>query len=263
MTTRQSLHEEWTVVTGASDGIGRALAVRLAAQSRNLVLIGRSAAKLDALSAELHGFGGERRFLALDLAEPEAIDAIDAATRDLDVAMLIQAAGYGSAGRFDQLDPSTEASMVDVNCRAVVALCAMFAPRLVARGGGALVLFSSILGFQGAGGSATYAATKGFVQSFAEGLRRDLLGTGVSVLAVAPGPTASGFAAAAGMSFSAMATADSVADAIVPNLRKNKNLAPGLAASVMRSGLATAPRSLRVRIITPVMRSFASKEHTQ
>jgi short-subunit dehydrogenase len=245
----------WALVTGASDGIGRATAVRLAAAGLHLVLTARRADRLEALAAELTAAHGIRtRVVAADLGDPAGVAAVLAATADVDLGLAVLAAGFGSGGPFLATDPAAEASMVEVNCRAVVGLTHALGRRLAARGRGGLVLLSSLVAFQGVPHAATYAATKAFVQSFAEGLAPELGRHGVTVLAVAPGPVASGFADRAGMRLGATDTPDTVAAGIIGALaRRRRFLRPGPVGTLLGWSLATAPRALRVRIMGMIM----------
>ena len=114
------------------------------------------------------------------------------ATDGLDVGLVAAVAGFGTSGRFVDNPLDRELDMVDVNCRAVVELSHHFARRFVAQRRGGLILMSSLVAFQGVPRAATYAATKAFIQTFAEGLRLELAPSGVDVVASAPGPVRSG-----------------------------------------------------------------------
>jgi uncharacterized protein len=140
----------WAVVTGASDGIGRALAIELARAGLHVVLAARRHEVLTTLADELSArYRVEARAVAVDLAQPDGVRALVDATRDLDVGLLVAAAGFGTSGDFARADLDAELSMIDVNCRAVAALSHAFAQRFVARGRGGLVLMSSLVAFQG------------------------------------------------------------------------------------------------------------------
>ena len=110
--------------------------------------------------------------------------------RDLDVGLLVAAAGFGTSGPFLDSDLTQELEMLDVNCRALLSQSLHFGRRFAERGRGGLILLASLVGFQGAPFSANYAATKAYVQSLAEALHVELALRGVDVLASAPGPAA-------------------------------------------------------------------------
>lgn len=245
------------LVTGASDGIGRAFAGALAAQGFNLVLVARRENVLRDLSAELaakHAI--DVQAVSLDLSEPGAAQTLLDRTRELPVGLLVAAAGFGSIGPFIERDPASEANMVDLNCRAVVELTHGTAQRMVRRGSGGIVLFSSLLGFQGVPGSATYAATKGFVQGFAEALAVELRPQGISVLSVAPGPVGTGFAARAGMHMSRTDTPEEVARAALAALPRGGTLRPGLVGKFLGWSLAPLPRWARVKVLGAAMKGM-------
>jgi uncharacterized protein len=124
------------------------------------------------------------------------------------------------------------------------------------RGKGAVVMFSSIVGFQGVPGSATYAATKGFVQGFAEGLEIELRPHGISVLSVAPGPVGTGFAARAGMQMGKAETPETVARVTLSALGKGGTVRPGVLAKLLGWSLATLPRWGRVRVLGQIMKGM-------
>lgn len=200
------------LVTGASDGIGRAFAEALAVQGFDLILVARRETVLQDQAAELRRVHGIKvDVLATDLSDPEAVTALLKRTATAPIGLLVASAGFGSLGPFLSQDLASEVNMVDVNCRAVVALTHGIGSRMAQAGRGGIILFSSIVGFQGAPNSATYSATKSFVQSFAEGLAAELKPQGISVLSVAPGPVGTGFAARAGMQMGQAETPETVA----------------------------------------------------
>lgn len=245
------------VVTGASDGIGKAFAEELARAGFGLVLVARRATTLESLAADLarrHGI--EAQVLAMDLAHPAAVDRLLARTQDMDIGLLIAAAGFGTSGRFTDLDVAVELDMIDVNCRAVTGLAHGFARRFEAKGRGGLVLFGSIVGWQGAPYAATYAATKAFVQSLAEGLSVELAPKGVDVLSCAPGPVASGFADRAGMRMGKAERPETVARQTLAALGRRRSVIPGFQGRFLTWSLATLPRALRVRVMGAIMKGM-------
>jgi len=180
----------WAVVTGASSGIGEALARGLAARGLSVVLAARRKEKLAALADELSRQGVEARVAAVDLEEPGSIDALEGQTRGLDLGLVVANAGFGDKGAFVDADRGLLSRMVDLNCRGTMLVCHAFAARLVARGRGGLVVTSSTAAFQGIPYSAVYAATKAFDLLLAEALHHELRPLGVDVVALCPGATA-------------------------------------------------------------------------
>ncbi|MCU0704398.1 MAG: SDR family oxidoreductase [Fimbriiglobus sp.] len=250
----------WAVVTGASSGIGRETAVLLAEAGLNLVLVARTRALLDQLGQELTArHAVEVRVLSLDLAAGAAVGELATATADLDVGLLVAAAGFGTSGPFlDTLDAAEE-EMLAVNCRAVLGLTRVFGRRFAARGRGGVVLFASIVGFQGVPNAAHYAATKAYVQSLGEALAVEWKPLGIDVLTSAPGPTRSGFGDRAGMTMGAALTPQEVARGTLRALGRRATTLPGLLTKVLTWSLATAPRWLRVRIMGGIMSGMTGK----
>jgi uncharacterized protein len=246
------------LVTGASDGIGRAFAEQLAADGFDLVLVARLESVLRGLSTELaERHGVSVRTIASDLATPEGPAQVLDQTADLEIGLLVAAAGFGSSGSFLAQDVTVEAGMVDVNCRAVVELVHGLGNRMRRAGRGGIVLFGSLVGFQGVPWSATYAATKGFVQSFAEGLAQELKPHGISVLSVAPGPIRSGFGARAGMQMGLAQTPDMVAKVLLAALGRSVTVRPGWLSKFLGWSLGMLPRWLRVRVMGQIMKGMA------
>jgi short-subunit dehydrogenase len=244
----------WAVVTGASDGIGRAFAVALAQAGFHLVLVARRAAVLEELAASLTAAHGiQARAFALDLDAADAVDRLIAQTRGLEVGLLIASAGFGTSGDFIHSKLSDELSMLQVNCAAVVALSHHFGSRFVEQRRGGLVLMSSLLAFQGVPRAAHYAATKAFVQTFAEGLRRELKPAGVDVLACAPGPINSGFGQRADMKMGMGQGPEVVAQATLNALGHAGTVRPGWLSKLLEGSLMFLPRWGRVLMLERIM----------
>jgi short-subunit dehydrogenase len=248
----------WALVTGASDGIGRSFARELAAAGLNLILVARREDELQALAVSLqHQFAVSCRVIALDLSRRDAIDRLHAETADLEVGLLVAAAGFGSAGPLLAQSPSSEADMVQVNCVAVLQQCRCFGASMARRRRGGVVLFSSLVGFHGTPWSANYAASKAYVQSLAEGLRVEWAALGVDVIACAPGPVATGFGRRARMTLNRAEEPDVVARQTLAALGQRTTIRPGGLAKLLGWGLGTAPRALRVRIMGLIMKGMA------
>lgn len=265
MTTNRNMFGQhygpWALVTGASDGIGAAFAHALAAKGLNLVLVARREERLAALATQLQiAFAIQVRVLPLDLARPASAQALFSGTADLDIGLLVAAAGFGASGPLLQSEAGIEAGMVEVNCAAVLQQCLHYGRRLADRRRGGLVLLSSVLAFQGTPYAASYAASKAYIQALAEGLGQEIQGAGVDVLAVAPGPVASGFAARARMRLGQTMTPQTIAQVSLAALGKQRTVRPGWLSKLLGWGLCTAPRFLRVRIIGTIMQGMTKHQ---
>jgi uncharacterized protein len=244
----------WALITGASDGIGGALAAAVAARGLNVVLIARNEDRLHHLADQLHtAHGVDTVVIAADLSEPTAVADLPVQTRQLDIGLVILAAGFGAAGQFTDIPAPDQLAMVDVNVTAVTALSHAFASRLAARDRGGLLLFGSLLGWQGVPGQAVYAATKAYVQVLAEGLRAELRPRGVDVVAVAPGPVRSGFGARAGLTMTSATAPQVVATGALAALGKRGTVVPGARGKFLTAALATLPRRQRTRVLGRVI----------
>jgi short-subunit dehydrogenase len=185
------------VVTGASSGIGREMARELHRRGHQVVLVARSADKLEQLAAEL---GDGAHPLPADLGDRTAraglLDGVTALGLTPDV--LINNAGFSTLGPIASSDPEAEIAMVEVDVVAVVDLCSRFVPGMVERGRGAVLNVASTAAFQPLPGQAGYAAGKAFVLSYTQSLAGELRGSGVSATALCPGPVETGFVETAG-----------------------------------------------------------------
>ena len=198
---RQAVQGKWALVTGASAGIGVALAEELAAAGANVVLTARRLDRLDTLAARLKSeYGVQTRTLAADLADAavpqKLVDATEGAGVPIDI--LINNAGFGYSGEFAKSDAETQRKMVDLNCAAVVHTTRLFLPKMIERRRGYVMIVASTAAYQPVGYIATYAATKVFDRFLAEALAHEVAGYGIRVSALCPGPTESEFHAIAG-----------------------------------------------------------------
>ena len=180
------------LVTGASSGIGEALAARFAEGGFNLVLVARSADKLEALAASLASAHGVKAWaVPADLAQPGAAHKLAAACkrarRRIDV--LVNNAGVLENGAFVDTTAARHQQLIDLNVGALTAMLAAFLPAMVERGEGRVLNVASIAAFQPVPSLATYAATKAYVLSLTESLSEELKGSGVTVTALCPGIT--------------------------------------------------------------------------
>ena len=185
----------WALVTGASAGIGVALARELAGRGAKLILTARRRERLEAFAAELSGKGTEVRIVTADLNDPAAPQQIYDATAGagLDIDILINNAGLGQFRAFVGSDVDQELSQVRVNCEAMVRLTRLFIPHMVERRRGWVMVLASTASFQPVPYLTTYAATKAFDRFFALGLAEEVARFGVKVTALCPGPTESEF----------------------------------------------------------------------
>jgi short-subunit dehydrogenase len=202
--TRWRLRErygDWALVTGASAGIGLEFARALAREGVSVALNARRKDRLESLAAELHEkYKVETRVVAEDLAAADGADRVAQAVSDLPIAILVNNAGFGYAGRFDKLDTERLRAMVRVNCEAPVVLTSRILPAMVQRRRGAVIIVASAAGYQPLPLHAVYSATKGFDLLLGEALWGELRGTGVDAIVLSPGPTATEFQQVAGES---------------------------------------------------------------
>lgn len=188
------------LVTGASSGIGAALARELASHGHDLVITARRAPELEALAAELRSRGAATTVLVKDLSVPGAARelAAEIEARRLVIDVLINNAGFGDAGSFVRADPDRIDAMLELNVAALTALTRALLPGMVSRKRGRVMLVSSTAAFQPGPNMAVYCASKAYVLSLGEAIARELRGTGVTVTTLCPGATHSEFAKVSG-----------------------------------------------------------------
>jgi NAD(P)-dependent dehydrogenase (short-subunit alcohol dehydrogenase family) len=174
------------LVTGATSGIGRAVAVKLATDGFEVIVHGRDAGRGTHAVEEIERSGGKARFLAADLGNPAEIRRLAEQAGDIDV--LVNNAGFSAWGPTAELDVATFDGMFAANVRAPFYLVAAFAPGMAARGKGSIINISSMAGRLGLPGGAAYGATKAALVSLTQGWTAEFSPRGVRVNAVAPGP---------------------------------------------------------------------------
>jgi len=253
---------KWALVTGASAGIGAALARQLAAGGTHLVLTARRKDRLDELAARLHAEHGVSVEVCLaDLAEPEAPDAIFAFTQGKGIAVdvLVNNAGFGAYGAFDQIPVRRQLEMVQVNIAAMVQLTHLYLPAMLERRRGYVLILASTAAFQAVPYISTYAATKSFDLFFAEALAEEVRGRGVHVTALCPGATSTEFqqvAAQPDYAFRSPESPDDVARTGLEAVARAKSVViSGTRNFVMQQSQRLAPRrlvtSMAARIFKP------------
>jgi len=189
------------LITGASSGIGAALAREFARHGHALVLTARREAELDALADSIAGGGKPRpHVIAADIGNPDGIArlAVDLQARNLEVAILVNNAGFGLLGEAATLGLDTQLAIVDLNARAMTDLTLRFVGSIVRHKGGILNV-ASIAGFLPGPGMAVYHASKAYALSFSEAMHQELKEDGVRVCALCPGPVPTQFLSRAGI----------------------------------------------------------------
>lgn len=192
----------WTIVTGASSGIGEAMARIFGARGSSLVVVARREERLAALAREIEAASGVVvRTLALDLERPDAPDELAGwlAREGIAVHTLVNNAGFGLRGGFATMPYAEQAAMVELNVTALTKLCRLVLPDLIARRRGGILNVASTASFQAIPYMAVYAATKAYVLSLSEALHEEARRHGVTVTALCPGPTATEFTKRADM----------------------------------------------------------------
>ncbi len=246
------------LVTGASGGIGEELARLFAADGHDLVLVARSRDKLARLAQELEGrHGVKARVVAADLARAEAPREIFEELRGAGLAVdaLVNNAGVGSYGLFAETDSKSELDLLQINVVALTHLTKLFLPPMLARRRGYVMNVASTAAFQPGPLMAVYYASKAYVLSLTEALANECEGTGVVVNALCPGPTETGFVAAAGMSESklfdrAVMDARTVAVEGYRGMLAGKAVViPGLRNNLLARSIGLFPRGLVTKVV--------------
>jgi short-subunit dehydrogenase len=260
MSTYCEEYGPWALITGATQGIGLALAKELAQKGFSLVLVARRGQVLEDLAHELTAKNPEVKMLvlALDLGKRDQVNELVSRTQNIDIGLMIHSAGFGSSGALTDNEIENEINLVEVNCISALALCHAFATRFRSRKRSGILLMSSLVGFQGVPYAANYAASKAYVQSLGEALHFELKPWNIDVLLSAPGPVNSGFAERARMTMGLAAGPEEVARKTLAQLGKRVTVRPGWLAWLLEWSLKlTGSRWGRIQVMSRVMRGMA------
>lgn len=260
-----------TVITGASAGIGAALARVFARHGHALVLVARRGDRLRALADEVAAAGGERPLVIVaDLQRSDAVQAVsDAlAAQGVEPQYMVNNAGFGLVGAAASLDRAEQLAMIDLNMRTLAGLSLAFVDSLARHNGGILNV-GSMAGFLPGPGMTVYYATKAFVLSFSEALHSELKPRGVRVTVLCPGPVPTEFAGRAGISSGSMApailtlSAERVAEAGYRGLMQGRRrVVPGLVNKTVTSIVRFVPRGLLLALVDARQRRRRSAPRT-
>jgi len=258
--------QKWALVTGASAGIGLALARELGATGTNLVLTARRLDRLQQLASDLsfqHGIKVES--LPADLTQPQAPwEILEFTTsRKIEIDLLVNNAGFGAFGYHHEIPTHRIAEMVQVNCTAVAVLTRLFVPAMIERRRGDVLIVSSVAAFQPVPFISAYAATKAFDLIFAEGIAEELREFGIRVCALCPGSTSTEFQQVAGQPdrmFRMAETAEKVARVGLQGLARGKTVViSGTSNMLMVESQRVAPRRFVAKMAARMMRPSQSK----
>lgn len=246
------------LITGASGGIGMEFAKIHAANGDNLVIVARSLDKLNALKRELESkFGIEALVISKDLSELNAAQEVydTLLEKRIQVEYLINNAGFGDFGMFYETDWDKEAQMINLNITALTHFTKLFIRDMVSRKSGKVLNVASTAAFQPGPTMAVYFATKAYVLHFSEAVNNEVRDKGVSVTALCPGPTESGFQSAASMDDSKLfknkkvPTSAEVAAYGYRAMHQGKSVAiHGFMNAIMARSVGLVPRNLIVKI---------------
>jgi len=252
---------KWALVTGASAGIGWALAEQLAAVGGHLVLTARRTDRLQKLASELSAkYSIQAEVFGADLTRPETPAEILAFTnqKGIEIELLVNNAGFGAFGYIQDIDETRLLEMVQVNCSAVVHLTRLYSAPMVQRRHGDIMIVASTAAFQAVPFNSAYAATKAFDLIFAEGIAEELRPLGVTVCALCPGPTTTEFQRVANQpdrAFKVAETAEKVARTGLEGLAKGKTtVISGAMNRFMMEAERLAPRRFVARAAAKMMR---------
>jgi len=247
--------KQTALITGASSGIGLDLAHLFAADGHDVVLVARSEGKLRDLARELEAkHGVKAHVLVADLAKSAAPREVFERAPAVDI--LVNNAGYGLTGKFAETELQTELDMIQVNIAALTPLTKLFLPPMLQRGRGRILNVASTAAFQPGPLMAVYYATKAYVLSFSDAIGEELRGTGVTVTALCPGPTATGFQKTAEMGSEALlkimrpVSSMEVARAGYRGLmRGTRVVVPGVKNKIGVQSIRLTPRAVATRVV--------------
>ena len=256
-------HPQTALITGASGGIGLELARLFAADGYNLILVARNAEQLGLLAAALRKtYSVDAIAIPIDLGDPAAPEELFQLLDEqrLFVDVLVNNAGFGTHGPFADSELHTELQMLQVNILALVHLTRLFLPNMLTMKRGRIVNLASTAAFQPGPFMAGYYASKAFVLSFSEAIAAEVRGSGVTVTAICPGPTNTGFQKRAGVEATPLFKANTMTSAAVARIGYRAAIGgrPLVVTGVKNKLLAFATRLAPRRLVTAIAKKLNS-----
>lgn len=249
------------LITGASMGFGERFVRLLAKENYRIIMVARSEDKMKNIADELNC---QTRIIAMDLSESDAAGKLAELVADEDIDMLVNNAGFGDYGHFEELSKDKMISMMKLNMLTLTELCYLIMPKM--KKGSEVLNVASMAAFSGGAFFSVYAATKAYVLTLSEGLYEEYKGK-IMVTALCPGPTATSFGKTANMDDTALfryipsPTPDMVAEYGLKKLRNKRPVAiPGLSNQLMYLGSKLLPRAVSRSAIT-LSRSLNRRDH--
>ena len=257
----RSKYGDWALVTGATSGIGREIALQLAHAGFNLFISARHSDRLIEMENDLRAsLSIQAISIPADASTNDGVAKIIEATKSSLPGLVVLAAGFGTSGLLTNSDIEQEVNMLDLNCRGLLILTHHFGQIYSAQKSGGIILMSSMVAFQGTPYGGNYAATKAYVQTLVEGLAVEMKPFGVDILAAAPGPVNSGFSSRANMEMGAAMSPDQIAAPILRAMGRKSVVLPGFLTKMLVFALSTLPRWAKVRIMGKVMGGFTQHQ---
>lgn len=248
----------WVLITGASSGIGLELSKQFAKDGHSLILVARNANRLEEETSALRQeYGVQVKFIPTDLADPMGPRTLveELKRQNLPIQVLVNNAGFGTFGPFSEIATERTMDMIQVNLTSLTLLTRLLVGEMIQRGSGKIVNVASTASFQPGPLMAVYYATKAYVLSFSEAIANELEKSGVTVTAVCPGPTTSGFQKAAKMEMSklvqgAIMDSKSVAEIAYRGILRGKRIViTGFKNRALAQSIRFAPRGLVLRVV--------------
>lgn len=252
-----------TLITGASSGLGKDFAYEYAKAKQDLYLIARRIDRLSAIKEEIERLYGVTVWIAqVDLSDPKQLEAfLDSLDPDFFIHRLINNAGFGHHGPFEESDPLTIDSMIEVNISALTSLCAFVIPAMKAAQEGEILNVASMAAFTPGPYMAQYYATKAYVLSLSMALHEELKPFGIKVSALCPGPTHTEFGKVAayqndsGIQSALSMSSLPVVQMSIKALEKNRSVAvPGVSNKVLRVLMKLIPKGLSAKVLKNIQK---------
>lgn len=255
----------YALITGASSGIGLALARHFASKKHNLILVARRENKLKEIASEIESTGVKVEVITADLATSEGAEALYQKTKDLNLSVdiLVNNAGRGNLGEFSDQDLGQMKGTMELNMISLTVLTRLFLEDMKKNKHGHILNIASIAGFVAGPGFAVYHATKAFVLSLSEALNSELKGTGVTVTASCPGPTESEFHQKADTESLKSAkliqymTAEQVSEEAYNAMKAGKSI---VIHGLLNQALAATPKLMPRRLATKIASSVLAQQ---